>query len=490
MKKDEISQLRTKSIKGLSLLVAREFVIKIIAAVGQLFLVRLLSPQFFGVFAILTFLINVADLFTDLGLVTGIIREKKNIDDDVLSIIFTVKFVCSLVAVVVLNILGPILLQNFLHDQTFLWAFRLITLTLLLRPYKTMTYGLLERELRYESIPTVDVVGLLVYFAVGIGGAMLHLGVGSLLAATVIKDVAEVALLFHIKPWFPRLRFEFAKIRCLIHFGAPLQLATIIGFIHQSSVPLLGGLLSTPSAVGILDTSSNIASLPRALTDNVGRVAFASFSRIQDETEVLSRASQRAISILTLPLFLLLNMTLALGPILVNVVLTPKWHDILVPLHWYLLAGIFLSCIAVLQQALIARGETVWLLKLSTLTVIGEWVVAITLFQYVGFVSFPIASAMSAGFLFFEYAYLGAKKGIHVHLLSSLFPSLCIFLLVEGANIVISQLQISSLEMLGIKALITPLLFFVLALFLAKSSVQWMISLVREFIFHDIINEN
>ncbi len=479
----DIHALRTKSLKGLTLLVGREIVIKIVAAIGQLLLVRLLSPEFFGVFAVITFLINAADLFTDLGLISGVIREREEPSPDTLSVIFTLKSLLTGIAVVVLNTLATVLMMKFVHSEAYLVAFRIMTLTLLLRPYKTIVYGLLERELRYENIPMIDVGGLLVYFVVAILLSGLHMGFWSLVLAVVAKDSTELVMLYCIRSWIPNLQFSFRKLRSYIHFGAPLQLATIVGFIHQSSIPFLGGLLSTPASVGILDTSYNIASMPRALTDNVGRVAFASFSRIQNETDLLSRASTRAISVLTLPLLLLLSLSLSLGQSLVGIILTPKWLGILAPLNWYLVAGIFLSCIAVLQQAIIARGETLWLLRLSTITVIGEWVLSIALFHYIGFVAFAVASAISALLLFLQYVVLGSYKGIRVNLVRSLLPNFLIFTLLMVASTLLSRIGFSPYAVIPLKLVTLLTLFVVFTFVFARDSFHWVISLIREFIF-------
>jgi hypothetical protein len=52
MKNLSLAQVKQRSLRGLSLLVMREGVIKIIAILGQLVLVRLLVPEYFGVIAV------------------------------------------------------------------------------------------------------------------------------------------------------------------------------------------------------------------------------------------------------------------------------------------------------------------------------------------------------------------------------------------------------------------------------------------------------
>src|SRR5438045_5753919 len=73
----KISELKQKTIKSTIQLISREVLMKIIAIVGQLFLIRLLDPASFGVFAILSFILATAEIFSDIGLNLAIIQQKQ-----------------------------------------------------------------------------------------------------------------------------------------------------------------------------------------------------------------------------------------------------------------------------------------------------------------------------------------------------------------------------------------------------------------------------
>ena len=77
MKSKKSSSLKQKVVSGLLVLIFRDFGMKVVAIFGQLLLVRVVAPEFFGIFAILTFIINAFDLITDLGFSQAIIQQQK-----------------------------------------------------------------------------------------------------------------------------------------------------------------------------------------------------------------------------------------------------------------------------------------------------------------------------------------------------------------------------------------------------------------------------
>lgn len=295
----QTQELKSRTIRGLVLLILREGVIKVVAIVGQLVLVRLLLPQYFGVVAILTFVINTADLFTDLGLVSGVIRSREKPSHAVLTSLFWIKFGLTSAATLLILALAPAFKALFpgLSGGDIV-ALRVLSLTLLVRPIKTMMLGLLERELRYDAVPLVDIGGLVVYFIVAIAFAVSGFGVWSLVWSILVKDIVELFILEAVNPFVPSLRFSWKQAKSFMGFGAPLQGNTILGFLSQSTIPFLGGMLSNPAAVGILDWGFNIASIPRVISYNIGRISLPSFSRVQGRPELIAKGVADSTSIM------------------------------------------------------------------------------------------------------------------------------------------------------------------------------------------------
>lgn len=495
MKKSEmldpsiLADIKSKSIRGLSLLVIREVAIKVIAICGQLLLVRLLAPEVFGVIAIVTFLINIGDLFSDLGLVSGVIRSKERPTHEMLSTFFVIKQTMSLFVVCLLLGGFPFFLRMLpALSGLDIRIYIIFCSTLLLRPLRTLLYGLLERELRYDIIPFVDIVGLLVYFGTAATLAFLHMGVWSLVLSVVVKDVVELILLEVASPFIPHPRFSWKYLSTFIKFGAPVQGNTILGILHQSTIPLFGGRFLVPANVGLLDWSFNIASLPRAITDNVGRIAFASFSRLQEDRVILARAIEETIGVGSLLIFFIFSLSVVSGRSAIEVIVGPLWMGAAPALSWLLLAEVFLFVAGVLQQAIIARGFTKELLTFSFIGLLIQWGSALLFLRFFGYVGIAMGICVGMGTLALFYSHVIQVAGIRFSLVKTIFPSMLITVLSLGMMTLIPTFH-------GLLAAIARgaffgCVYFIFSLLLARSVISRLILLLRSYVFRGTIKKN
>lgn len=76
MKKEKIKDLKNRAISGISTLLVRELLLKFAAVAGQLVLVRIIAPDFFGIYAIVSFIVSLLEFFTDFGVTPAIIQKK------------------------------------------------------------------------------------------------------------------------------------------------------------------------------------------------------------------------------------------------------------------------------------------------------------------------------------------------------------------------------------------------------------------------------
>src|SRR5574338_292055 len=109
MAKNNSSYIKQKAIYGIIVLVVRDIGLKVFSIFGQILLVRLIAPEYFGVLAIMLFLVGVGDLVSDLGLTQAIIREKKNLNLTQLSSAFFTRFIFSIVIFFLLLFLFPLI---------------------------------------------------------------------------------------------------------------------------------------------------------------------------------------------------------------------------------------------------------------------------------------------------------------------------------------------------------------------------------------------
>src|SRR5258708_5456462 len=282
--------------------------------------------------------------------------------------------------------------------------------------------------------------------------------------------------------FIPRLHFSWADIKPFLRFGLAVQGNTILGFLQQSTIPLFGGMLVSSGAIGLLDWSSNIASLPRALTDNVGRISFASFSRIQEKTALLMRAIEESLSLLSICVLFFITTSLFFGKDAILYVIGPAWLPAAPALTWILLSEFFLGIVGVLQQAIIVRGKTLQLVGFAFTGLLLQWACVVFFVHLFGFIG--IAQGICVGMMMRALVcfVLVRRVGIHISLSYIFTPTIWIAICTGGAGWAMTFLPHSFVWLLLKGALFSS--FFIMCSYVfAKLTIQRTFSLFRKHVF-------
>ena len=422
--KKAIQRLKEKTIYSTMQLIVRELIMKGIAIIGQILLIRLLTPSAFGVFAILSFALNTAEVLTDIGMNLSIIQRKKTPTKNELSTIFFIKVILTLFIIAFLNILVPFLLSPY-HQftESEILMFRVLTLTLLLKPLQSLLISLMERNLRYKEIAIIDLTGMVSYYTAAILLAVSGFGIWSFIWAVVVKSLVESVITFGYSPWLPILTFNLKGVKDYIKIGKYFQLGLIVGIVHNSIIPVLGGTKLPLSHVGFLDWSFNMASFPRIFIDNLGRVIFASFSRIQDNKKVISAALEEGFEILSLITIFVIGIVIIFGHDSIHFFLTDKWLPALPALYWYVGSIYFMNGTGLLGHALFAIGKAKNLVISIIFLTAFEIISAYWLLLTVGFTGIAISFFITSLLTFITYLWLCFKEQIYVNLTRSIIVS-------------------------------------------------------------------
>jgi PST family polysaccharide transporter len=483
MKDKQAQNLRTlkeKVINGIVLLLVREGILKFIAIFGQLILVRLLLPEYFGIFAFITFLVTLSEFFGDLGLTQAIIRSKKSEDDTVLSTVFYIKQALGIFAygILVIIIFITLRLFPFLTPQHARLAL-LLGIILVIKPYKSVLIAIMDKNLNYKAISIVDSAGMLTYYLVAIVLALNHFYIINFVIGLIVKEIVELLISIHITSWVPRAAFSFHKVAEMIKFGVFIQFGGIIMLVHNSIIPILGGALFGVKVVGYLNWSLNIASLPNTVIDSYGRAALAGISKIQEKLQLVSISVNKSTSMLNNLLFLFVAFVLSFGKDIIYFVITDKWLPALPALLIFTCASIFTGSMVSIGHALIAMGKSKDLSLISLFTVCIEFLLALISFRFIGFTGIAVSFLVSTFIQFICYIFLAKRERIDIELARSFFLKLFILSLVITAFLILNTALSFTIYNFVIKAILLPIVYILLLVVFAKQETIEMFELLK-----------
>lgn len=417
--------LKASIMQGFGTLVIREFFLKLLSFAGQIFLARLLVPSDFGIYVIITFIIGFFGLFSDVGLSLAIIQNKEEPTKTELSEVFMLKVLLSLSLILLIWVLAPYvkLFYTTFNDSNILML-RVFSITLFLTSLRAVPVSLLERKIKYNLISALDILGVFVYYVVALTGAFLNIGVWSFILGAVIKEIAETVILYIAEPFLPHITLSFANIKKMIKFGVYVQGNGLVNFLRSSIVPVIGGRISGPYGVGLLDFSFNISLLPETVASNFGRVAFAGYSRIQAQRELLSSSINRSMSMLSIMLYIFPVIILSFGSVLIPLIFSEKWVPALPALYWYSAGAFFLPVIASLGQGMLAIGKSKEIFWGSFMTAVFGWIIAFLFVRIFGFVAIAATYSLTSFFFSLFYITVLKRSGLELNIISVFRPKI------------------------------------------------------------------
>jgi O-antigen/teichoic acid export membrane protein len=234
--------------------------------------------------------------------------------------------------------------------------------------------------------------------------------------------------------------------------------------------------------VGLLDWSMNIASLPRVLSDNIGRVAFASFSQLQNRKDIISLTIKKTFNGLSFFTLFPIILIFGFGNQIIHYVLTDKWLPALPALYWFSLGAIFFNGTAILGQGLLALGKVKKMFILSVPLIIFELLLAYILLSLIGFVGVAIASCLGVILFFFAYIIIANRMGIKINLKELFLSKIIIFVLCIGLSFTLNYFNDASFVYLIVKCIAVLILYLLLYYSFEKAELQSNINLFKQHI--------
>jgi O-antigen/teichoic acid export membrane protein len=354
-----IETVKERSVRGIVVLTGRTFLLQVIGLVAQLFLFAYLGKYEFGVFAIVSAIINFLVYFSDIGLAAALIQKKDKPTDLDLKTTFTVQQILVFTAISIVFLLTPFFVQKYSlanDGKILLYA---LSFSLVLSSFKSIPSVLLERKLEFVKLVFPQILEQIVYNVVLVVMAMKGFGLASFSAAVLIRGVVGVVAIYYLQPWKPGIAFSKETLKGLFKFGIPYQINTFLATLKDDGMTIVLGGIIGPTGIGILSFAQKIARLPLTFfMDTVTRVTFPAFSRLQSEKDHLERSVTRSIFFICLLVFPSLVGIVILSPILVRVI--PRynqWIPALVPIIFISINFAFAAATTQLTNLLNAIGK-------------------------------------------------------------------------------------------------------------------------------------
>ncbi len=293
------------------------FVVSIIIA-------RIISPDAYGLIAIVQVFITIFNIFVDSGLGNAIV-QKKEPDDVDYSSVFYFNILMSIVLYVILFFLSP-LISSFYKNDSLTPILRVLGITILISGVKGIQQAYVAKNLQFKKFFYATSVGTITAGVVGIVMAYKGFGVWALVTQHIVNTVIDTIVLWFVVEWRPKLAFSWTQLKGLLSFGWKMLVSRVLETIFVNIRSLIIGKQYSSSDLAYYNRGEVFpATIVSNINTAIDNVLLPVMSDVQDSKESVRGMTRRAIKTSTYVLSPLLIGLAACGKSVISILLTDKW---------------------------------------------------------------------------------------------------------------------------------------------------------------------
>ena len=342
--------LGKKSVHSALVSVGAKVVIAAVQLGTTVILARLLTPDDFGLVAMVAALIGFAPVLIDFGTSDATTQRAELSEKDV-STLFWFNMGVGLGLALLLIVCSPLISRLYGEARLEMVAI-VLSLQMVFLAVACQYSALLRRAMRFRHIALVEVVGNILSAAIAVAMALNGFAYWALVARPVFTALFTALGLVLACRWMPGRPGLTGDVKALLAFGANITGFTILDYVGRTADRVALGIAESPKEVGFYQQALGLyENALYLITLPLHGVAVSSLSKLQGNAAQLRLAWHKAISTLAffgMPLFGILAVT---SQDLVKVVLGAKWEE----------AGLLLAVFAVRGVAHLAERTLGWL---------------------------------------------------------------------------------------------------------------------------------
>jgi O-antigen/teichoic acid export membrane protein len=323
--------IRAKVLTALRWAVAARFAGQLIAWASTIVVIRMLSPEDYGLMAMATVVVSFCIHLNTLGL-DAVLVQNRSLDQNARQKIFGAVIMANLVFFALMLAAAP-WIAGFYGESRLTEIIQVLTIQFILLIFETLPMAQLEREMNFRDRSIVDLATLLAGSIITLVLAFMGLGVWALVWGNIATTAARIVGLNLIEQCLCWPSFSLKAMKSHLSFGGYVTMDRGLHFIFAEADKFIGGKLLGKELLGYYAVGSHLAYLPiQKLSALINSVAFPAFSQVQTDPAKVGEYMLkvcRMMSIVAFPVFFGMS---SVAHELVALLLGEKWQAAALPL--------------------------------------------------------------------------------------------------------------------------------------------------------------
>ena len=318
------ADIKGHSIRGGAVTIAAQGVKFVLQTGSTAILARLLTPEDFGLIAMVSVFTEFVNLFKDLGLSMATI-QKKDITHGQVSILFWINVAMSCFLMLIAAAISP-LVARFYGEPRLMLITIAIGSTFIFGGLIAQNTALMRRQMRFRALAIIEIISLAAGVTAAVIAASFGLSYWSLVVMMAVKGLANVVFVWRVSKWRPDWPRRNSDVRSMLVFGGSLTATNILGYFSKTSDNLIIGYALGPAILGIYTKAYGLLTLPMSqLNWPLRSVMIPALSRLQDEPKQYRRFFLQALSAIAVVAMPAAAFLFVAADEIVNILLGNQW---------------------------------------------------------------------------------------------------------------------------------------------------------------------
>lgn len=303
-------------------------------------LARLLTPDDYGLIAMVAVVSGFIDVIKDAGLSMATV-QRSAINHEQVSTLFWANAALGVLTMVVLAVSAPLIAWIY-GEPRLIWIAIAFSLIFVPSGLSAQHMALLRRQMRFTTLAAMDIISMSAGIAVAITMALTGFGYWSLVGLPAARTVVYTALCWIFSGWIPGPPRRRVGTRSMLSFGGSMTGFNILNYITRNADNLIVGSVLGSAALGYYSRAYNLLLLPiRQINGPIGAVALPTLCRLQDDPERYRRYFLRATSLISLVTLPVVAFVFADTRSFVLTLLGDQWMQVIPIFQWLAPAAAF-----------------------------------------------------------------------------------------------------------------------------------------------------
>jgi PST family polysaccharide transporter len=292
-------------------------------AIGAV-LARLLTPEEFGIVALVTVFVNFFNLLSDFGLGPAVVQNQSLNDNDIHSIFSFSIILGSLLSG--LFFLASPLIAGFYDNSELINVSRLLSLAILFYSLQIVPRALIQKALKFKQLGLITVCVQFFSGVIAIILAYADFSYYALVVQSILISGISLVIFYLLKPIRISWRIQFSSIKKVIRFSSFQFMFNFINYFSRNADNILIGKFLGSAQLGYYDKAYRLMMMPIGnLTHVITPVLMPVLSKHQDDKNIVFNSYLKVVKLLaTIGFPLSVFLYFSAGDI-IHILYGPQW---------------------------------------------------------------------------------------------------------------------------------------------------------------------